>query len=503
MRKVFLSSVVLFVFVFAVLPASAAPCESLSSLKLPDTTITSAQAVAAGAFAPAGGGGRGGGAQFSDLPAFCRVALTVKPTTDSDIKIEVWMPASNWNGKFEAVGNGGWNGNIDQNALATGLRRGYATASTDTGHEGGGGPWMQNPNKLIDFGYRAVHEMSDKGKAIINAFYGNNARLSYFNGCSAGGRQALKAAQKYPQDFDGIVAGAPALNATGRAIFSVWVAQNDHKSEETYIPQSKFGIIHDAALQACDANDGVKDKVIENPRQCKFDPKVLQCSAGDSANCLTTAQVESARMMYQPVVNSRTKKSIFSGLEYGSEMGWATFGGQQPFGIGTQMFQYMVFNDPKWDYKTLNYDADIDKVNKIEAGNINAMDPNLQPFFARGGKLIHYHGWADQQIPSGSSVEYYQSVLDKMGGFGKVKENYRMFMVPGMGHCGGGDGPANFDMLASLEQWVEKGKAPDSIPAAHLTNGQPDRTRILCPYPQVASYKGTGDSNDAANFVCK
>jgi feruloyl esterase len=504
MKKAFwLSFVVLLVLSIQVLPASAATCESLSGLKLPNTTITAAESVAAGAFSAGGRGGRGGANPFADLPAFCRVAATVKPTPDSDIKIEFWMPASNWNGKFEAVGNGGWNGNIDQNALATGLRRGYATASTDTGHEGGGGPWMQNQNKLIDFGYRAVHEMSDKGKALVSAFYGNNAMQSYFNGCSAGGRQALKAAQKYPQDFDGIIAGAPALNATGRAAFAVWVAQNDHKTEETYLPQAKFGIIHDAVLEACDAKDGVKDRVLENPRQCKFDPKVLQCSAGDAANCLTPAQVETTRMMYQPVVNSRTKKEIFPGLEYGSEMGWATFGGTQPFGIGTQMYQFMVFNDPKWDYKSLNWDVDMDKVAKIEGGNINAMDPNLKGFFARGGKLIHYHGWADQQIPSGSSVEYYQSVLDTMGGINKVKDNYRLFMVPGMGHCGGGDGPASFDMLTSLEQWVEKGKAPDSIPAAHLNNGQADRTRILCPYPQVATYKGSGDTNDAANFMCK
>jgi feruloyl esterase len=413
------------------------------------------------------------------------------------------MPAANWNGKFEAVGNGGWNGNIDQNALATGLRRGYATASTDTGHEGGAGPWMQNAEKLIDFGYRAVHEMSEKGKAIIAAFYGNNARLSYFVGCSAGGRQALKAAQKYPQDFDGIVAGAPALNTTGRAAYSVWVAQNDHKSTETYIPQSKFGLIHDAVLAACDANDGVKDRVVENPRQCKFDPKVLQCTAGDAATCLTAPQVETARMMYQPLVNPRTKQPINTALELGSELGWNTFGGQQPFPIGVQMYQFMVFNDPKWDYKTLNFDNDMARVAKIEAGNINAMDPNLKPFFARGGKLIQYHGWADPQIPAGASVDYYESVLKANGGVNTVKQNHRLFMVPGMNHCGGGEGPSSFDMLAALEQWVEQRKAPDFIPAAHLTNNKPDRTRILCPYPQVASYKGSGDPNDAANFACK
>jgi len=485
------------------MPLGAAPCENLGDLKLPDTTITLAQSVPAGGFAPAGGAGRGGGNQFGDLPAFCRIAATLKPSSDSNIKIEVWMPASNWNGKFEAVGNGGWNGNIDNNALATGLRRGYATAATDTGHEGGGGPWMQNQEKLIDFGYRAVHEMTVKAKALIKAYYNNEAKLSYWNGCSAGGRQGLKASQKYPNDFDGIVAGAPALNSTGRAAFSVWIAQNMHKEEASYIPPAKYGPIHDAVLQACDAIDGVKDRVIENPRQCKFDPKVLQCSAGDSANCLTSPQVLSAQTMYKPVVNSKTQKSIFPGLEPGSEMGWATFGGPQAFGIGTQMYQFMVFNDPNWDYKKLNFDTDMATVDKIENGVVNAMDPNLKPFFARGGKMIQYHGWADQQIPSGSSVEYYQSVLDTMGGIGKVKDNYRLFMVPGMGHCGGGDGPSSFDMLAALEQWVEKGKAPDSIPAAHLTNGQPDRTRILCPYPQVATYKGSGSTDDAANFACK
>jgi feruloyl esterase len=492
-----------FLLVVSAMPLGAAPCENLGDLKLPDTTITLAQSVPAGGFAPAGGAGRGGGNQFGDLPAFCRITATLKPSSDSNIKIEVWMPASNWNGKFEAVGNGGWNGNIDNNALATGLRRGYATAATDTGHEGGGGPWMQSQEKLIDFGYRAVHEMTVKAKALIKAYYNNEAQLSYWNGCSAGGRQGLKASQKYPNDFDGIVAGAPALNSTGRAAFSVWIAQNMHKEEASYIPPAKYGPIHDAVLQACDAIDGVKDRVIENPRQCKFDPKVLQCSAGDSANCLTSPQVLSAQTMYKPVVNSKTQKSIFPGLEPGSEMGWATFGGPQAFGIGTQMYQFMVFKDPNWDYKKLNFDSDMAAVDKIENGVVNAMDPNLKPFFARGGKMIQYHGWADQQIPSGSSVEYYQSVLDTMGGIGKVKENYRLFMVPGMGHCGGGDGPSSFDMLAALEQWVEKGKAPDSIPAAHLTNGQPDRTRILCPYPQVATYKGSGSTDDAANFACK
>ena len=234
--------------------------------------------------------------------------MTSKPSSDSDIKIEVWLPASGWNGKFEAVGNGGWNGTIDRNALAAGVRRGYATASTDTGHDGGGGPWMQSAEKLIDFGYRAVHEMAASGKAITAAYYGSSAARSYFAGCSAGGRQGLKAAQRFPDDFDGIVAGAPALNTTGRAAFSMWIAQNQHRDEASFIPAAKYPAIHDAVLQACDAIDGVKDRVLENPRQCRFDPVVLECKSGDAPTCLTTPQVATARKMYQPVVNAQTKQ---------------------------------------------------------------------------------------------------------------------------------------------------------------------------------------------------
>src|SRR5215204_4401184 len=366
--------------VFTARPVAAQSCEMLSSLKLPDATITMVQSVAAGAFTPPQGGGRGGGAQFTDLPAFCRVAATLKPSPDSDIKIEVWLPSSGWNGKFQATGNGGWNGNIDTNALAAGIRRGYATASTDTGHQGGGGPWMQNREKVIDYGYRAVHEMTVKGKAIAAAFYGNQARLSYFTGCSAGGRQGLIAAQRYPDDFDGIVAGAPALNATGRAAFAVSVAQNLRKEPGSMIPAAKYAAINNAVLQACDGNDGVKDGVIENPRACKFDAKVLACSATESDSCLTPPQVEAANKMYQPLKNPRTGKEIFPGLSYGSELGWGTFGGQQPFGIGTQMYQFMVFKDPAWDYKTLNFDAHMAQVDAIENGAINALEPNLKPF---------------------------------------------------------------------------------------------------------------------------
>jgi feruloyl esterase len=480
---------------------AAATCESLAQLKFTDATVTLAMPVAAGAFTPPAGGR--GGNQYADLPAFCRVTATLKPSSDSDIKIEVWLPTSGWNGKFQAVGNGGWNGNIDQGALATALRRGYAAASTDTGHEGGGGAWMQSKEKLVDYGYRAVHEMTVKAKAMVDAFYGSPAKFVYFNGCSAGGRQGLKAALQYPDDFDGIVAGAPALNATGRAAFSVYVAQNVHKDAASFIPQTKFAAINKAALEACDGLDGVKDGVIENPRACKFDPKVLACSGAESDSCLTPPQVEAAQKMYQALKNSKTGKEIFPGLEPGSELGWTTFGNQQPFAIGTQMFQFMVFNTPTWDYKTLNFDADMAKVDQIENGVINALDPNLKPFAASKGKMIIYHGWADPQIPSGSSVGYYTRVMEAMGGAKKTQESVRLFMVPGMNHCQGGPGTDTFDKMAALEQWVEQGKAPDQIVASHQTAGKVDKTRPLCPYPQVASYKGSGSTDDASNFVCK
>jgi feruloyl esterase len=484
--------------------AQAATCESLSGLKFNDATVTMAQSVAAGAMtAPPGRGGGNATNPFADLPAFCRVAATLKPTSESDIKMEIWLPVAGWNGKFLAVGNGGWNGNIDQNAIATAMRRGYAAASTDTGHEGGGGVWMQNKEKLIDYGHRAVHEMTVKAKAIVNAFYESAPRLSYFNGCSAGGRQGLKAALQYPDDFDGIVAGAPALNATGRAAFAVSVAQNLRKEAGSMIPQSKYAAINNAVLQACDANDGVKDGVLENPRACKFDAKVLACSAAESDSCLTPPQVEAANKMYQALKNPRTGKEIFPGLSYGSEIGWNTFGGQQPFAIGTQMFQFMVFKDPAWDYKTLNFDSHMTQVDQIENGVINALDPDLKRFAASNGKMIMYHGWADPQIPAESSVGYYTRVMDAMGGASKTKETVRLFMVPGMNHCQGGVGTSTFDMLAALEQWVEGKKAPDSIPASRVTQGKTERTRPLCAYPQVATYKGSGSTDDAANFSCK
>jgi feruloyl esterase len=488
-------------------PSSAAravvACGTLAARALPQATITLAEAVPAGTFSQPGVAATAKpNAALTSLPAFCRVAATLKPSADSDIKIEVWLPMSDWNGKFQAVGNGGWAGSINYAAMGEALKRGYATSSTDGGHVGGGGPWMQRPEKLIDFGYRAVHEMAVKSKVIAAAYYGSEPRYSYFNGCSGGGRQGLMEAQRFPEDFDGIVAGAPAVNTTGRAAFSMWIAQTVHKSDAAYIPPAKYPVIHDAALEACDAGDGVKDGVLERPGQCGFDPKVLECKGADGPTCLTPPQVESAQKIYQALRNTRTGLEISPGLVPGSELGWATYASPQPFAVGLQMFQHMVFKDAAWDYRTLDFGEHMALTDKIENGAVDAMDPDLKRFFDRRGKIIHYHGWADPQITPMSSIKYFESVVEKLGGARGVGDSYRLFMVPGMAHCGGGNGTSTFDMVAALEAWVEQGKAPDRISASRMRNGAADRTRPLCPYPQAAEYIGTGSTEDERNFRC-
>jgi feruloyl esterase len=488
------------VLLLSAAPAAAATCESLATAKLSNGAVTLAQPVAAGAFTqPAG---RGGGNPFADLPAFCRVAATLTPTKESDIKIELWLPASGWNGKFQAVGNGGWNGNIDMNALAGALRRGYAGASTDTGHQGGAGPWMQNPEKLADWGYRAVHEMAAASKSLINAFYGEPAKFSYFTGCSAGGRQALKAAQRYPADFDGIVAGSPGLDWTGRAAGAVRMAQIFESDPARKVPTEKFAAINAAVMKQCDATDGVADNVLENPLACRFDPAVLACKGGTAdASCLTPGEVETVRAIYASPANPRTKREI-TGLVPGSELSWTDMGWSAPArSTGLDVFRFASGN-PQWSAAQFKFESDI--VTAEEKGEVmNALDTNLKAYFDRGGRLIQYHGWNDPQISPGNSVQYYRRVVEAMGGAGRVSGNYRLFMVPGMAHCGGGTGTSTFDMLTALEQWVEGKKAPESIAASRSANGAVVRTRPLCPFPQVASYKGSGSTDDAANFVCK
>jgi feruloyl esterase len=490
-----------------VLPGStsaiAASCESLALLTIPDSTITMAQPVAAGAFTLPGDRGKANDSRFRDLPAFCRVAATLKPTSDSDIKVEVWLPGSGWNGKFQVVGNGGWGGAISYAALAEEVQRGYAAAATDTGHSGPTGEFViGHPEKLVDYGYRSEHETTVKGKAILQAFYGRGPKLSYWNGCSTGGRQGLKEAQAYPNDFDGIIAGDPTNPRPLIATWELWVAQATLKDPASFIPASKFPMIHKAVLDACDATDGLKDGLIDDPTRCHFDPKVLECKDADGPTCLTTPQVEAARKIITPLKNPRTGKEITPPLALGTELGWKLLA-IEPAASAIEQYRYVAFKNPDWDWKTLNFDSDVDRAMETDKGILTATDPNLKPFFGHGGKLLMYHGWSDQRVPPLLTINYYNKVVDTLGGEDKTKDSLRLFMVPGMAHCGGGEGPNTFDTVTALDRWVEKGQAPTQIIASHSTNGVVDRTRPLCPYPQIAKYQGSGSIDEASNFACK
>jgi feruloyl esterase len=481
-----------------------ASCESLASLAPPGATITLARTVDAGSFSPPASADEPPARPLNVPRASCRVTATLKPSSDSDIKMEVWMPATNWNGKFLAVGNGAFSGSIAYPAIMTGLARGYATSSTDTGHVGNNALFgFGHPEKVTDFGWRAVHEMTVTSKAIVAAYYEAAPRFSYWNGCSAGGRQGMKEAQRFPADFNGIIAGAPGLDWTGRAAQAMRVAQALEKDEAARLSSAKTQLLHTAVLQACDALDGVKDGVVDDPKRCTFDPGLLECKSGDNASCLTPAQVKAARLLYSPQVNPTTKRAI-AGLQPGSELGWTDLGwSASARATGLDQFRFLVLKDPRWTVEQFNFERDIVRADDADNNTINALDPDLGAFIARGGRLIQYHGWSDPQISPGNSVEYYQRVVEKLGGASRVHGAYRLFMAPGMAHCGGGDGPNTFDMLGALEQWVEQGKAPDQITAARSKGGAVDRTRPLCPFPQVTKYTGAGSTDEAANFVCK
>jgi feruloyl esterase len=491
--------------------AQAATCESLLALRASNTTMTLAQPVSAGAFTPPATGAQAPAqpAAFRQLPAFCRVAATLKPSSDSDIRIEVWMPLANWNGRFQGVGNGGLAGSITytsgrggiERGMAEALARGYATASTDTGHVGGtAAPFLGHPEKLIDFGYRAVHEMTVAAKAIVNAFYGAPPRFSYWNGCSTGGRQGLMEAQRFPADYDGIVAGAPANPSTRLSAWNVHVGKLAADPMHA-IPASKYPMIHQAVLNACDASDGLQDGQISDPSSCRFDFRALACTSGDSSSCLTPGQVETARTVTAPAVHSKTGEMIFPGLALGTELGWASkIGGAEPNPLGTESFKYIVYRDPNWDWRTFDLESAVALADRLDQGTLN-VTADLRTFRQRGGKLLLYHGWRDQNFSAETSVGYHRRVRETLGAAGS-DEWMRLFLAPGMGHCGGGEGPNAFDPVTALEQWVEHGSAPGQIMATRRTDGKVVRTRPLCPYPQVARYRGTGSIDDAANFTC-
>jgi feruloyl esterase len=513
--------------------ATRQSCEQLAQLALPNAKITSAQTFAAGAFTPPAGATPwlvGNPSIYKQLPAFCRVMAVGKPTADSDIKIEVWMPANGWNGKFRGQGNGGFAGEIDYRALGLAIAQGYASAATDTGHAANGADatWaLGHPQKIIDYAYRAIHEMTLVGKTTVKAFYGEGPKNSYFATCSNGGRQALMEAQRYPEDYGGILAGAPANYWTHLLSSFLWDAQATTLDQDSYIPSGKIQAIAHAVLAACDAKDGVKDGILNDPRQCHFDPEAMLCKEGNSDSCLTQPQVTALKKLYDGAHDSKGTQ-IFPGFVPGGEEGQSGWGlwitGNAPgkgllFAFDSGFFADMVYENADWDYKKAKLDEAFAASTRKFGGVLDAVDANMKPFEAHGGKLILYHGWNDAAISPLNTIDYYESVVENMGKQ-DADSFVRLYMVPGMQHCGGGPGPDVFgqqgispvndlrhNIYLALEQWVEKGAAPSTIIASRMEGEGPAAkvkiTRPLCPYPLEAKYKGSGDANDAANFVCE
>ena len=489
-------------------------CAALRDLELPETTITSARPVQAGELTPPD-------TSSAVADAMCRVTATTRPA----VRFEVWLPpADAWNGKFQGVGNGGMAGTISYGAMSRALARGYATASTDTGHEAGDvsfdASWaLGRPDLTEDFGHRALHVMTVNAKAITDAYYGEAPRYSYYVGCSKGGQQGLMEAQRYPEDYDGLVAGNPANDWTRfYAGAHLWYSLATLKEPGSYIPPSKLPALGAAVNEACDALDGIEDGILNDPRRCGFDPATLTCASGrDSDDCLTGPQVEAVRAIWSGVTTS-ADELVYPGLVPGGEAspgGWSRWvTGDEPFGslhwrAGEGFFRYMVFEDPDWDFRTFDYDADLPFALEKVGRAVDAVNPDLSALRDRGGKLIVYHGWSDPDISALASIDYYEEVVSELAdgrGHGEslaaTREFYRLFLVPGMGHCRGGPGPDEFDALSALEAWVEQGVAPARIEAAKTSGDEVVRTRPLCPYPEVAEWTGSGSTDEASSFVC-
>lgn len=503
------------------LAQEAADCSALATLSLPDTTIRTAELIDSGSFTPDGSD------PIEGLPTFCRVSLTVEP----EIGVEVWMPLEGWDGRFRGVGGGGYAGSISWGALGGAIRGGSAAASTDTGHVGGSGAFAFDSEKIdmdrvVTFASRSLIEMTTKSKAVVAEFYGRPHEYAYWSGCSTGGRQGLMQIQRTPDAYDGVLSGAPAINWERFIAAEIWPQLVMKEIAGHPITQEKFGLANQAALKACDANDGVEDGLLRNPSQCGFDPAVLQCQAGESgANCLTTEEATAITKIWEGPRDSDGNQ-IWPGLYPTVPTGGLA--GERAFPIAVGHMQW-VMDDPNLDWTAMTmekfpayFTQSQDRFNDV----IGTDESDISGFRDAGGKLILWHGWADQLIFAEGTIDYYDRVVAATGGLEKTKDFARLFMAPGVYHCSGGTGPnafgqredqrpstiplqsdAEHDIFQALVHWVEQGKAPDRVIAAHYPEDDPangaDRTRPLCVYPEVAVYSGSGDINDASSFTCQ
>ncbi len=507
--------------------SSLESCAALATFSLPKTKVLAAQVVESGQVDL--------GAGPVALPTFCRAVLQLTPTTDSDIRVELWMPLE-WNHTFRGVGNGGFAGVVDYVALADAVKQGYAAAGTDAGHSAAAtdASWaLDHPEKVIDFGYRAVHLMTKTSQQVLKAFYGAAPKQTFFSSCSDGGREALMEAERYPSDYNGIVAGDPAYDWTGFMTGAMVNSKVHDTKAAGYIPATSLPLINAAVLAACDASDGVTDGVVSNPDACHFDPEVLRCKRSSPTGnaspnaCLTAPQVKTLQQLYAGAF-TRDGLQIVPGYVPGGELGpngwaaWITGSAPQTGGLylfGESFFANMVYDNPQWTAASFRTDEAYRMATERMAAKMNATT-NLAPFFSRGGKLILYQGWNDPAVAPRSAIRYFKTVADRNPR--QAAQSMRLYMVPGMQHCNGGPGATFFgqtvsfdapelnnpqhDVNLALEQWVKQGIAPDTLIASQTlvpaVAGQPSRTRPLCAYPGTITYKGSGDTNDASNFSC-
>jgi feruloyl esterase len=455
------------------------------------------------------------------IPAHCRIDGHAD-SPGNTVNFRLGLPVT-WNGKFYFQGVGGLAGTIG--SLNTGLARGYASASTDTGHVASDSTWFHNRAKEIDYGYRGTHVATVATKALTAAVYARPPQQAYFNGCSNGGRQALMEVQRYPEDFTGIIAGDPAMGTpmqVGRAL----VYQHMLAAADNYLPAEKVELLSKATLAACDAVDGLADGLITDPRRCTFQPQSLKCAGADGPACLTPGQVETVSRIYAPL-KLANGDTYTPGLPIGHEgdrTGWRDWisGPVAPtpqkdgslaysttdlpigYRLSDQNMRLLALDEdePGFSWRTVRFPADLPRLRTMTQ-ILSPLDPDLRPYKSRGGKLIMYHGWADPAISAYGTLDYHEKVVKAVGGAREADAFLRTYLVPGMHHCSGGPGPNSFDMLPALEDWVERGVAPARIVASRATDGKVVRTRPLCPHPQVARYAGNGDVNDEANFRCE
>ena len=438
------------------------------------------------------------------LPAHCRVRGTVLPA----IGFEVWLPAPEaWNGRFLAVGSGN-GGSLSYERMRSALAQGYATASTDTGHRAGDFSWLADDARLRDFGYRAVFEMTAKAAAIVPAFYARPADYRYFNGCSLGGRQGLMEAQRFPSDYDGIVAGAPASVFVDAGSTELWSARAARPAAGagSLLGPDELELVNDAAVAQCDTLDGVLDGVLEDPRRCSFDPARLQCGIAAGARCLTPVQVNAVRQIHAGPTDAETGLRL-PGFALGSEPGWTFATSAEPSPLTLEFFRRAVFDDPFWAWQSFDFPEDHLYAEEETGWMLNAASTDLSRFRDHGGKLVLYHGWNDADVSPEATIAWYEALEASLDGDTdplepRTRDFVRLFMVPGMSHCAGGIGTDQFDAQRALEDWVERGLAPDRIEAERVESGEVTRTRPLCPYPEIARYRGSANSDRSGSFIC-